>query len=181
MFINKNVTEKVERAVQKQSVLDKKIHEETMSKVWRSHNKEIEKIHRSYRKEVEKIIKKHNGELKKIGSERITKYEEDIKSKNDEIEKLKEEVSALVKKVRNYEAAYDMYKDLRGHLFQMTRKMKQATDKIKINSSEIYQSFSELDDLSDFHTRKMESIEPKIMNKMLAADDDHRVELSVVK
>ena len=181
MFLGKQKNEQIERAVHKQTIVDKKLHEETVSKIWKSHSNEIEKIHRSYRKEIDKMIKKHNSDLRKAGKERNAEHDNEINLKNKEIESLKDEINALNKKVKNYEAAYDMYKDLRGHLFQMARKMKHASDKIKINSSEIYQSFSELDDLSDYHTRKMQNLEPKIENKMLVTDDDHRLELSIAK
>lgn len=182
MFRNKDLKKKMKDAANKQFFADKKLHEELMNKVMKSHSNKLKKIHANYRKEIEKIQQEHNEVVKRAEEERIDKYEVLLNEKTDEIKDLKEEVDFIKSRVKDYESAYDMYRGLRGHIVQMTRKMKQATDKVEASSGEIYQAFSELEDLSDFHLKKMRSLEPKIEHKMLGvADVEKPVELKVVK
>ena len=183
MFFDKKLGVEIDRIKENQRIKDKQEFEKLINKTNVEHFETINEIHKKYTEKLKEIHEQHRKNIKEKDKEldkkvseklasRTNKFKQILKEKIEIISALKNENASLKEKLRGYEEAYENYKYMREHLISIIRKMKTASEKLRIGSEEVVQQFEQLEDMADFHSIKMRSLEPKIDKIMLSEKSD---------
>jgi len=178
-MFNKTLKMDVDKIKENQRLKDKLEFEKLLNKFNVEHFDAINIIHKKYTEKLKEIHEQHRENLKEKDKEldkkviekltsRTTKFHQILKEKTDIINNLKTESLSLKEKLREYEEAYENYKYMREHLLSIIRKMKIASEKLRMGSAEVVQQFEQLEDMADFHSTRMRALEPKIDKIMLS-------------
>lgn len=179
-MFNKKMGFDIEAIKTNQKIEDKKEFEKLINKINVEHFEAINAVHKKYTEQLKEIHDNHRKNIKekdkeldqKISdklAERTNKYKQILREKISDIRELKESNKNLKEKLRAYEEAYENYKYMREHLISMVRRMKIASEKVRMGSEEVVQQFEQLEDMADFHSTKMKTLEPKI-DKIMFSD-----------
>lgn len=104
----------------------------------------------------------YDMKIKEINTSKIQKYEDRISIRDKGIERLRQEIKSVNKRLRRYEKAYMSTNALRNYLIETIIKFEQSVANIKSYSSHIIQEFHTVHDMIEFHEQQANKVHEKM-------------------